>query len=632
MKTKEELEQYVKKCIESYYKGEPIINDYEYDKLIEQLEEVYPESDMLEKMEIQSDWNFPKETLPYKLYSIKKIKTLKDIQNWRIFISNLLGFKNLDFEVCITGKFDGQKILGLQVRNSYNFYTRGEDGIEAFNVSSRIKKCKLQNPLYSQEGELICSRENFQKYFKERYSSPRNLVPSVFSNENPIENLDKFDWICYSLYNSDLDKSEQIRICNQSNTYPVSYYICKISELTEDLLNSLFEKYSKDYILDGLVVDIEKAEYRNKLGATSKYLDCCRAYKSDSLNKDIKKSRIENITYQVSRYGKIAPVANITPVIINDGEVTNISLYNAKYILDNEIFVGQEILVERRGAINPKIYDILTKNKEKVNLPKYCPYCDSNLVWDDNHVDLFCENKNCKEIITQRIYFFLKTIGIKDFGLKSIRNIVYNTNLNTIEDFLNKDKFNFKIEGIGIKTIKQYFEKIDALKEKGIKIEVLQEASGCFEGISKDTFKILNSVNIDLEYYYKDSYYDTRLQDLKNLDGIGDKTAEAYMYGILLFFNFLEKIKKYINIEQKQQDSKNLNLSSYKVVFTGFRDENLKNYLEDNGGKVLSSMSSNCTHLIQKDKNSTSSKTEKAKSLGIEILSLEEFKKRLNLN
>lgn len=632
MKTKEELEQYIKKCIEFYYKGEPIINDYEYDKLIEQLEEVYPESNMLEKMEIQSDWNFPKETLPYKLYSIKKIKTLKDIQNWRVFISNLLGFKDLDFEVCITGKFDGQKILGLQVRNSYNFYTRGEDGIEAFNVSSRIKKCKLQSPFYSQEGELICSRENFQKYFKEKYSSPRNLVPSVFSNENPIENLDKFDWICYSIYNSDLDKSEQIRICNQSNTYPVSYHICKISELTEDLLNSLFEKYSKDYILDGLVVDIEKAEYRNKLGATSKYLDCCRAYKSDSLNKDIKKSKIENITYQVSRYGKIAPVANITPVIINDGEVTNISLYNAKYILDNEIFVGQDILVERRGAINPKIYDTLTKNKEKVNLPKYCPYCGSNLVWDDNHVDLFCENKNCKEIITQRIYFFLKTIGIKDFGLKSIRNIVYNTNLNTIEDFLNKDKFNFKIEGIGIKTIEQYFEKIDTLKEKGIKLEVLQEASGCFEGISKDTFKILNSVNIDLEYYYKDSYYDTRLQDLKNLDGIGDKTAEAYMYGIPLFFDFLEKIKEYINIEQKQQDNKKISLSSYRVVFTGFRDETLKNYLEDNGGKVLSSMSSNCTHLIQKDKNSVSSKTEKAKSLGIEILSLEEFKKRLNLN
>ena len=626
-----ELEKYIKECIEAYYKGTPLISDLEYDSLIEDLEKLNPNSSLLNVMELNgNDWNFPKEKLPYKLYSMKKIKTLKEIKNWIQFISKkITGLDSglSDFKVCITGKYDGQKILGYKG----NYYTRGEDGIEAFNVSSRIRKCKLQRIYYDQEGELICSKQNFEKYFKEKYTSPRNLVPSIFSNEIAIDNLDKFDWICYSLYNSYLDKSHQIEICNETNTYKVPYIIKNVSELTEEMLFDLFQEFSKDYILDGLVIDVEEYRYRNLLGFTTKYLDCCRAYKANNLNQDVKESEILDIIYQESRYGKMAPVAIISPVTIHNGEVTNISLYNAKFIKDNNIFVGQKVLVERRGAINPKIYDTLTTNIEKVDLPKCCPYCGEDLHWDDNFVDLYCENENCKEKITQKIYFFLKTIGVKDFGLKSIRNIVLNTTLSSIEDFLDKDKFNFKIEGIGELTIKQYFKELDKLKENGIKLEVLQEASGCFEGIGKNTLKILNSIPIDMEYYYQDSYYNNIFNNLLSLKDIGKITVESYLYGLPSFYKFLFKIKDKINIiKESKSSNNNLDFSEYKVVFTGFRDNSLKEFIENNGGKVLSSISSNCKYLIQKNKDSNTSKTQEAKKLGIVILGLEEFKKLLN--
>lgn len=627
-----ELENYIKKCIIFYYKGEPLINDSEYDDLIEKLEQLNPNSPILNKMEINTDdWNFPKEVLPYKLFSIKKIKSIKDIKNWIQFISKKIsGSTNglVDFKVCITGKYDGQKILGY--RN--NYYTRGEEGIEAFNVSSRINKCKLQSISYNQEGELICSRKNFEKYFQDIYTSPRNLVPSIFSNETPIENLDKFDWLCYSIYNSNLDKSKQIEICNQTNTYKIPYVIRNISELTEDMLFDYFQEFSKDYICDGLVIDVEEAIYRNQLGYTAKYLDCCRAYKADNLNQDIQQSEILNIVYQESRYGKMAPVATISPVTIHNGEVTNVSLYNAKFILENKIFIGQKVLVERRGAINPKIYDTLTHDDIKVTLPKICPYCGNILKWDDNKVDLYCENEFCKEKITQKIYFFLKTIGVKDFGLKSVRNIIFNTNLSSIEDFLNQDKIqNINVEGIGQITKNQYFDKLDKIKEEGIKLEVLQEASGCFEGIGKNTFKILNTVSVDMEYYYKDSYYNSILDRLVKLKDIGEITAESYLYGLPLFYNFLDKIKKYIKISDNKKEQ-SIDLSNFSVVFTGFRNDELKNYIEQNGGKVLSTISSNCNYLVQKDENSSSSKTKKAKELGIKVLSLEKFKELLNYN
>ena len=625
-----ELENYIKKCIKAYYSGNPIVSDSEYDSLIEELQITNPNSLLLNVMELNgSDWNFPKEELPYKLYSIKKIKEIKEIKNWIKFISKkITGLDSglSDFKVCITGKYDGQKILGYKG----NYYTRGEDGIEAFNVSSRIRKCKLQKIYHDQEGELICSRQNFEKYFKNLYTSPRNLVPSVFSNETPIDNLDKFDWICYSLYNSYLDKSHQIEICNETNTYKVPYVIKNVSELTEEMLFDLFQEFSKDYILDGLVIDVEEYRYRNLLGFTTKYLDCCRAYKADNLNQDIKQSKIIDITYQLSRYGKIAPVANIEPVSIHNGEVTNVSLYNIKYIKDNNIYIGQEILVERRGAINPKIYDFLTKDK-LADIPECCPYCGTPLVWNETNVDLFCPNKECKEKISQQIYFFFKTLGVKDFGLKSIRNLILNGNFSSLKDFFDREKlYSTNIEGIGTKTIDIFCKELDKLKNEGVKLEVLQEASGCFEGIAKSTFKILNTSKVDMQYYYIDSYYNEKIKEINSLEGIGEITTREYLAGLPNFYEFISEFKDKILIIEENKKEQILNLENYKVVFTGFRDNSLKEFIENNGGKVLSSISSNCTHLIQKNKDSNTSKTQEAKKLGIIILGLEEFKKLLN--
>ena len=213
-----------------------------------------------------------------------------------------------------------------------------------------------------------------------------------------------------------------------------------------------------------------------------------------------------------------------------------------------------------------------------------------------------------------------------------MRNIIFNTNLSSIEDFLNQDKIqNINVEGIGQITKNQYFDKLDKIKEEGIKLEVLQEASGCFEGIGKNTFKILNTVSVDMEYYYKDSYYNSILDRLVKLKDIGEITAESYLYGLPLFYNFLDKIKKYIKISDNKKEQ-SIDLSNFSVVFTGFRNDELKNYIEQNGGKVLSSISSNCNYLVQKNENSSSSKTKKAKELGIKVLSLEKFKELLNYN
>ena len=156
----------------------------------------------------------------------------------------------------------------------------------------------------------------------------------------------------------------------------------------------------------------------------------------------------------------------------------------------------------------------------------------------------------------------------------------------------------------------------------------MQEASGIFDGIAQQSFKILNKINIDLQFYFQDSYFNKIKKDLLNLDNIGIITVEEYLYKLPKFWNFyFENLENLISIKKETilVSSENLSLKNMNFVFSGFRDENLKNNVESKGGKVLSSISSSCSALIVKDKNKSTSKIENAKKLNIPVWSLEEF-------
>lgn len=644
--TEEELVGALTKASEDYYTtGTSFLSDKEFDILFEKLQKEYPNSKFISKREIHSDdWNYKLEILPRKLYSIGKIKTQKEINNWKEFIRKQLNLscEQIDNEeIVLTPKYDGIKILSL----NRNFYTRYETGEQGYNVTARLYSNDIHVP-FNCEGELIISKSNFKNYCK-GYTSSRNFIPAIFSSKQKLEAQDKVDYICYSLYGKDeLDKVKQIEHCNNINKIKVPYVVYKFKDLTEDLIIQFYFENQSDYEYDGVVLDLNRAEYRNCLGETQKYVDYCRAYKGDALFDDVKESSILNINYQISRYGKLTPVAKIEPVVINEGIVKNISLYNCSYVEKENIYIGQKIEVTRKGKINPKIVGFITRDK-KAELPKVCPFCGAQLMWDSDHVELYCMGDNCQETNIQKFYFFLKTIGIKDFGLELTKSFVKG-GFNSIQDFFDKNKIrNLNIEGVGNITKENFIKQIDLLKENGVRLEILQEASGCFEGISASTFKILNSFNVDIEYLFKDSYYNEIWRKLQELDGIGSITAKTYIDCLPSFWEFYEKIKNFIiikkdnlkNIEENKdflEDSngKNIenskNLNNIKVVFTGFRDKELQSYIEGNGGKVVNSVSSNTTYVVAKNKNENSGKLTKARELGIKIISIEEFKALIN--
>ena len=631
MQTREEvlIEQITKASSEYYTIGSSFLSDKEFDTLVEELEQINPNAEILSKREIHSDdWNYQLETLPTKLYSIKKVKTWKEIQNWMIFIKNKVEGINInEVKLVLTPKYDGCKLVNFKD----NFYTRYEGGEQGYNVTKRIANdVKTTSPV-GFEGELIISKSNFKKYC-EGYTSSRNFIPAIFSSKERLVNQDKVEYIKYSLYPDGLtnySKQEELIYCNSFNKVKVPYKVVKYRDLTEQTIIDFYFDNLSDYEYDGVVIDIDSELIRRELGETQKYLDCCRAYKGDALFDSIKESKIESITWQMSRYGKLTPVAQITPVVINEGVVSNVSLYNAAYIRDNNIFVGTRVKVTRKGKINPKIVEFIDKPKIFGGaIPSVCPFCGEPLVWNNSQVDIICNNSNCKEKEIQKLYFFFKTIGIQNFGLECVRSFV-NAGFN-FEDFFNNDKiYSTKIEGIG-DIIKNTF--IDNLEEirKGIKIEKLQEGSGYFQGMSQSTLKILNTLNVDMEFYFNDRYYNEVYKRGLELENIGKLTLEDYLDGLYNFYKeFWPIVKKYFeiynNLFEEIKEDKKQRFIGKNICFTGFRNNEWNNVVENEGGKILSSVTSICNMLVVKDIDSTSSKMQRARQMGIKIMSIEDF-------
>ena len=207
------LIEQIREASEAYYTtGKSKLSDREFDALVEELEQINPNAEIFNKREIHGDdWNYQLETLPYKLYSIKKVKTWKDIQNWIDFICKKVGISNNDkgeIRIILTPKYDGIKIL----HNDSKFFTRYETGEQGYNVTNRIKSSILGKEDLSVEGELIISKSNFKNYCS-GYTSSRNFIPAIFSSKEKLATQDKVEYIRYSVYGEEeaqMSKEEQL--------------------------------------------------------------------------------------------------------------------------------------------------------------------------------------------------------------------------------------------------------------------------------------------------------------------------------------------------------------------------------------------------------------------------------------
>lgn len=640
MKTQKQLEEEILKYNEEYRAGNPSISDYEYDLLLEELKNNYPDSELLNSSILESAPTERMEKLPIPMFSLEKKKTIYDVIKW---VEECLKFG--EKTIVVMPKYDG---ISLCV-NEYTgeAWTRGDGttGQKSTEYKKMMRCSGLNrmrfNPKYT-FGEAIFGKKRWDKVKeKTEYSNARNAVGGLLNADNPSYLLCDVDYVRYGT-DSELNKSAQLgflaeaeNICNgvKFSTMDVMNFNIDSASSLKKLFDKMFEEWSKDYKIDGLVFEVDSSDVRNAMGrmpnGNPRY---SIAYKNPEW--DVKVETVVNsIEWKVSKDGKIKPVIQVNPVDINGVTISNVTGYNAKYVIDQHIAEGSVIKIVRSGDVIPKHVETVRWDnnvcREMIDDMMICPSCGSPVSWDDNFVELICYNQDCKQRQISLMVYGFSSFGLEEFGEPTVKKI-WDAGYKTIKDVLNIKLEDLKnIQGIGESLSNTIFSQIENLKNNGVSLAKLMSSLNVFNGVIGE--KICQSIldglqKEDLDEILKEDFYGFDTPEIRNkitsISGIGYEYCMAFINGIKIYksLDFKEvKVNKIQNSEIVPAENQMV------VVFSGVRDKELEAKLISSGHKVATTVSKNTTHLIVKDPNATTSKIVKAKELGVKICKKEEF-------
>ena len=641
---------------EYYVLDNATISDYEFDiklKELEALEEAYPEyynaNSPSQRVGGTVTKNF--QTLQHKnrMYSLDNSYSKEDLLDWEKRLQKNLGTEAIEFTCEL--KYDGASInLTYENGEFVKAVTRG-DGFQGDEVTSNIRTIK-SIPLilnadfisnFEIRGEIILPLEGFQKMNQERlengeetYRNPRNTASGSLKLQDSGEVAKRpLDCLLYQVVSNERTYSTHFESLEASREagFKVPDTIILASSIDEvfHFVNEWDQKrHDLPYETDGVVIKVNNLQQQEELGYTAKSPRWAIAYKFKAAQVT---TVLEEITYQVGRTGAITPVANLEPVQLAGTTVKRASLHNADQIEKLDIRVHDTVFVEKGGEIIPKIIAVdFSKRKEYSQSTLYathCPECHTALIRSTGDAKHYCPNTyGCAPQITGRIQHFIsrKAMDIDGLGGETV-------------DLLRK-------EGL----IENYADLYDLQVSQVIPLERMAEksAKNMIDGIKKSKEipfeKVLFALGIrfvgetvakKLAKHFKsiDNLMTASLEALTSVDEIGDRIAAS----ILEFSNDIGNMQlihrlKYHGVQLKisekdligQTDKLQGKVFVVSGVFYKMTRNELKKSIEDNGGKVSSSISKKTTFVIAGDKMGPSKKT-KAEDLGLTIINEDEF-------
>lgn len=610
-----DLKDRIVKANEAYRLGNPIISDKDYDQLVEELELLSPNDDLLSKVGHVVADETRKAKLPIEMASMNKIKSMDDINDW----CRLKGISKNEV-VIITPKFDG---LSLCVNEfSDDAFTRG-DG--QFGQKSNEHYKLIGNHLHSDThrdilrsfnftyGEVMMSKKTFTEKYSSDFANPRNLVAGLLNSKEATDSLKDCSFIKYgAVVNKDYYSTKQdlIEGLNACQEIKVQYHVCKISELTEELLISLFKEYSIDYEIDGLIIEINNLSLQYTLGRETSSNNPCyaRAFKHPSFEQSAE-TEIIGISWNISKQGYLKPTLHISPVKLDGVTVSNVTGNNARFVKDMGIGVGAKVIVKRSGMVIPIIADVIQTVEFQM------PDVD-NIDWNENGVELVTLTETDDQKLKKNISFF--EILEADNVSEGVITQLWDAGYKTISDILNLTTSDLeKIDRFGKRKAKIVFDSIQK-SVTNVSLSKLQHATGIFKGLGSKKLLLL-----------EDFVTKPTVEQVMSIEGFAEISAKSYVDSYDEFFNFVKDLP--ITITEKVEVVKTGNdLDGKQFVFTGVRRKDLEEVIVSRGGLIGGSVSKNTTHLVMKSKGSGSSKETKAISLGVAILTVEQLEKMLS--
>lgn len=638
------------------------ISDYDFDQKLKELQELedknpefFDEHSPTQRVGGAITKNFKTVAHQYRMYSLDNSYSKEDLLDWENRIQKVLG--NVDLQYTCELKYDGASIsITYENGKLVQALTRG-DGFQGDEVTNNIKTIKsiplkLKGNNYPEKfdirGEIILPFKGFEKMNQELieigetpYSNPRNTASGSLKLQDSAEVAKRpLECLLYFVTGNNLPFSSQFEGLESARKW--GFKVPNEAKLVHNM-QEVFDfidywdvhRHNLPYETDGVVIKVNSIQHQEELGYTAKSPRWAIAYKFKS---EQVSTKLKSISYQVGRTGAITPVANLEPVQLAGTIVKRASLHNADQIEKLDIRVNDTVFVEKGGEIIPKIIEVdfaqRPADSEKTHYITHCPECQTELVRNEGEANHYCPNfYGCPPQIIGRVQHYIsrKAMDIEGLGGETVALLFKN---NLVHNYA--DLYDLKVEDIlhlermAKKSAENLVNGVE--KSKEIPFESVLFALGIrFVG---------ETVAKKLAKHYKniEALSQASLMDLILVDEIGERIAKS----VIEFFEnqenktIIERLKSY-GVQFEIVEKINPNATEKFIgktfvvsgVFAQFSRDELKKTIEDNGGKVGSSISAKTDFVVAGD-NMGPAKLDKANKLNIPILSEQDFINKLN--
>jgi len=639
-----------------YVLDSPTISDFEFDQKLKQLQELenqhpeyFDENSPTQRVGGTITKNFNTVVHDYRMYSLDNSYSKEDLLDWEARIQKVLG--NVPLQYTCELKYDGASIsITYENGKLKRAVTRG-DGFQGDDVTANIKTIK-SIPLqlkgnYPQRfdirGEIILPFEGFEKMNQELieigetpYSNPRNTASGSLKLQDSSEVAKRpLECLLYFIVGNNLNIPTQYEGLEVARTW--GFKVPKQAQLANSM-EEVFQyidywdthRHQMPYETDGVVIKVNSFQYQDELGYTAKSPRWAMAYKFKA---EQVSTTLNSISYQVGRTGSITPVANLEPVQLAGTIVRRASLHNADQIEKLDIRLGDTVFVEKGGEIIPKIIGVdfakRHSNSEKTQYITHCPECNTALIRTEGEANHYCPNfYGCPPQIIGRIQHYIsrKAMDIEGLGGETVA-LLYNNGL--VKDYA--DLYSLTVEQI------LPLERMAQKSAENLVNGVQKSKEVPFERVlfALGIRYVGETVAKKLAKHYKtiEALQNASMMDLILVDEIGEKIAQS----VLEFFenqenlHIIQRLKNYgvqMEIIEKYNPNATDKLAGKTFVVSGvfekFSRDELKNAIEENGGKVGSSISAKTDYVVAGD-NMGPAKLEKANQLKIPIISEDDF-------
>jgi NAD-dependent DNA ligase len=627
---KDQIDPWLAQFDAAYAAGNQAISDETYDRLISTYESRFGKRTVVGAPPIHSEVK-----LPIAMMSLDKVMKEKELQ---LFVTKNSG------EYVVMDKVNGNAGLYEVIAGKARLYNRG-DGSTGSDLSHILQYLNLPMLPFNVhiKGELVVDKKDYEP-FKDDYKTNLSMVAGLLNSQSA--DPQRLKLIKFVAYDMSFPSNQNIELnMIQTLEHLVKYgfripFCTTVKTLSIEWLSAFFkqQKANQVYDVDGMVVVTNRPiKYSERLVRENpKYAIAFKEYGETAI------ATVSEIIWEASKHRVIKPVVKIEPVTINSFTIKSLTAFNAGWVWDNKVGPGSKILITHNTI--PHILDVVERTEPQ--MPSEDLYPAGSWEWNDTHVDIVLLEEN-DEIKIARIYEFFKQIGAKYWGETTISKL-YKGGFTTVKTMLESSKEDFlskNIDGIGdgiidrmIKTREEALPTVD--------LAVLMSASCCFGmGFGQRRLKAITDI------YPNILNMNITVQEIMEIDGFAQKTAEKFIEGVPVFKKFLEEIpllQKVLagEVNNVVKTPVNTNLPAVKMVapitnsnglkedirgksfvFTGFRDKALENMIQSRGGEVKTGVSKKVNYVVVGGvKGEGSAKEKKAMEYGIPVLNLEELR------